>query len=470
MADTERAPAAAASEEAAEHVRRAAARLGVDIDHDEAERWIAAMTAESAGSVTVDVDTGVYGHRVTMADHDPAELERFRRIAAIVAFEDRPPQVLTALALSGSAAQNRIHRFPADVDFFERVHLRTDTQEDACVLLAEIIRDKALASMRGEGYRLQEVKYGNWPEDGTLDGAPITHGTPISWTPSWVEAGRLTYHRTDGTPVDLTWEEVAHDPGWCKLDWILADAGAHGLVNASNVLDPTWEAPDGRIVALDGFLDPYFQEVYLDTGSLPVFSRLVKEMGADAVAEYVERLTGEVFKYTVEQPNYGKAARRLYNVFRITGRYDEAAYVRELFDEPVTALYQLAGLLRALEEAAEADGAFAPEVMVTQVDQLIMAAIVALDGPEEAEMVRRLLGLRDALSGHREDDDRSGSIARMRRDAMTAVNAYFERVLTAVPSIREYLDGVAATYGTASAAAEPRADVATSVDASGTVA
>ena len=45
-------------------------------------------------------------------------------------------------------------------------------------------------------------------------------------------------------------------------------------------------------------------------------------------------------------PNYGKAARRMYNVFRLTGRYREAAYLRELFDEPVTALYQVAALLR----------------------------------------------------------------------------------------------------------------------------
>jgi hypothetical protein len=472
MADMED-EAAAAREDAAGHVLRAAARLGVDIDHDEAKRWIAAMSAESSGSVTVDVDTGVYGHRVTMADHDPAELERFRRIAAIVALEDRPPQVVTALALSGSAAQNRIHRFPADVDFFQRVHLRIDTQQEAGVLLSEVIRDKALATMRGVGYRLQEVKFGNWPENGTVDGKPIAQGNPISWAPGWVEVGHLTYHRADGTPVHLTWQEVAHDPGWCKLDWILADAGAHGLVNVSNVLDPTWEAPDGWIVALDGFLDPYFQEVYLDTGSLPVFSRLVKEMGADAVAEYVERLTGEVFKYTVEEPNHGKAARRLYNVFRITGRYDEAAYVRELFDEPVTALYQLAGLLRALDEVADAadvDGAFAPEAMVSQVDRLIMAAIVALDGPAEAEMVRGLLDLRDALSGHRHDDDRSESIAEMRRDALTAVNAYFEQALTEVPSIRHYLDGVAATHGTGSPGTDGRVEGITSVDGAGATA
>jgi hypothetical protein len=175
-------------DDATECLLAAAARLGVDIDHDEAERWIAAMSADSSGSVTVDVDTGVYGHRVTMADHDPAELERFRRIARLVGFEDRPPEILTALALSGSAAQNRIHHFPADVDFFERVHLRTETEQEACALLADLIRDKALATMRGDGYRLQEVKFGNWPEDGTIEArrsprAPRSPGNLRGWKP-----------------------------------------------------------------------------------------------------------------------------------------------------------------------------------------------------------------------------------------------------------------------------------------------
>ena len=124
------------------------------------------------------------------------------------------------------------------------------------------------------------------------------------------------------------------------------------LANACNMLDVTWEAPDGTITPLDGFLDPYFQEVYLETDSIPLFSKLVKELGADSVDDYVETLEHEVWKYTVKDPNYGKAARRLYNVFRLTGRYAEAAYLRELFDEPVTALYQVAALLRTLDEAS----------------------------------------------------------------------------------------------------------------------
>jgi hypothetical protein len=50
-------------------------------------------------------------------------------------------------------------------------------------------------------------------------------------------------------------------------------------------------------VPLDGFLDPYFQAVYLDAESIPIFSKLVKELSAD----------------TVKDPNFGKVARRLYN-------------------------------------------------------------------------------------------------------------------------------------------------------------
>jgi hypothetical protein len=437
-------------EDATEKLLDSAEAMGVQIDREAANRWIAAMSAESSSTVAVDVNTGVYGHRVTMADHDPAELARFRRMAEIVGFPDRPPEVTTALALSGSAAQARIHRFPADADFFERVHIRAETREEACTVLADVIREKALATLRDKGHRLQEVKFGNWPIDAVVDGEPMKKGKPVSWTPAQVEAGVIGYQGADGADAELRWEEAAQDPGWCKLDWVISDPG-RSLANVSNVLDPTWEAPDGTITPLDGYLDPYFQEVYLETESIPLFTRLVKEMGADSVAEYVARLDGEVYKYTVTDPNYGKAARRLYNIFRLTGRYNEAAFIRELFDEPVTALYQVAALLRTLDEAADAHDNFRTDTMVAQVDQLIMTAITALEGRAEAEMVRRLLRLRDAVSQRAEAAARAEDIAGMQEDAMRAVNEYFERVLTGVPSIKAYLDGVVAAHEPASA-------------------
>jgi hypothetical protein len=247
----------------------------------------------------------------------------------------------------------------------------------------------------------------------------------------------------DGSARTVTWAEAAQNPGWCKLDWVVADPARGQLANASNVLDPTWEAPDGSISPLDGFLDPYFQEVYLDTDARPLFDRIVKDLSADAVDEYVKQLEHEVWKYSVKDPNWGKVARRLYNIFRLSSHYAEAAYIRELFDEPTTALYQVAALIRTLDEAASDGSPFDREVLVQQADQLIMSAIAALEGPEEAEVVAQLLRFRDQLSG-RIKTDRSVEVEALRSETMNTVNEYFKRRLYAVPGIATYLDKVAA--------------------------
>jgi hypothetical protein len=426
-------------------VLAAARDLGVELDADEAEAWMASMSSEAAGSLVVDVDSGVYGHRVTMADVDDASVARFRQMARIVGFEDRPPQVLTALALAGSAAQARVHRFPADADFFERIHITAPTREAACDLLADVIRDKAAATLGGAGYRLHEVKFGTWPADVTLAGGTVRAGSPVSWTSADVERGEISYRTGSGATATFSWADAAKDPGWCKLDWVIADPERGTLANASNSLDVTWEAPDGSVTPLDGFLDPYFQEVYLDSDSIPLFSRLVKHLGADAVAEYVEVLNHEVHKYTVTESNHGKVARRLYNIFRITGRYAEAAYIRELFDEPVGALYQLAALLRTVDDAADSPESFQADALVREVDTLIMSAIGALDGPTEAEMVARLLRVRDAVASSAAEASYETELEAARTDAMRAVDEFFKRALRAVPTIAAYLDEVAAT-------------------------
>jgi hypothetical protein len=382
-----------------------------------------------------------------MLDFAPGDLARFREMAPIVGFEDRPPHVLTALSISGSAAQSKIQAFPADCDFFERVHIRADTREAACNILADLMREKALATASGPGHRLWEVKFGTHPGAGRQSGRPVSAGGPISWTLDEVRAGQIEVVRDDGSVRVVTWAEAAAEPGWCKLDWVIADRTRGRLANASNMLDVTWEAPDGSISPLDGFLDPYYQEVYLEAESIPLFSKLVKQLSADAVDEYVEQLEHEVWKYTVKEPNFGKAARRMYNVFRMQGRYTEAAYLRELFDEPVTALYQVAALIRTLDDAASSGEAFATETMVAEVDRLIMSAIQALDGPQESEMVGHLLRLRDSLRAREARDARAAELTGVQGAALDAVNAYFERMLRAVPEIDAYLGELAARPG-----------------------
>ena len=419
-------------------------RLGVELDEAEAAEWVAALAVESAGGdVVVDVDSGIFGHRASMLDFTPGDLARFRAMGEVVGFPDRPPEVRTALALSGSAAQGKVQAYPGDCDFFERIHITAPTREAACERLAFEMRDKALSTRVGPTFRLWEVKFGSYPFDGERAGKAVKKGTPISWTADEVATGAIVVNR-DGEPVTVTWEDAAAEPGWCKLDWIVADPERQALANASNMLDVTWEAPDGTIEPLDGFVDPYFQEIYLEPESLPLFQKLIGELATDSVETYVSQLEHEVVKYATRDPNWGKVARRLYNIFRLTGRYPEAVYLRELFDEPTTVLYQVAALVRTLDEADRPGAGFDVDILLRQTDDLIMSAIAALEGRSEAEMVRHLLALRDNLQARRGAEGRTGNVSGVKDQAMEAVNAYFAKRLFDVASIKVYVEGLVA--------------------------
>ena len=101
-----------------------ARRLGVEIDEVEALQWLTAVAlARESADVIVDIDAGVFGHRVTMLDFSPEDLSYFRQVGELVGFEDEP-DVETALALSGSAAQSKVQTYPGDCDYFERVNIK----------------------------------------------------------------------------------------------------------------------------------------------------------------------------------------------------------------------------------------------------------------------------------------------------------------------------------------------------------
>jgi hypothetical protein len=434
-------------------VIESARRLGIELDEAEALQWLTAMAVaeskptdaqETGKDVVVDEKSGVFGHRIAMLDFSPADLARYRKIGELVGFPDRPGVVETALALSGSSAQSKIQTYPGDCDFFERVNILAPTRQAACAILAQIMREKALNTMRGQGYQLIEVKFGSCPSTVIKAGIEIKSGSPVSWNTAEIQAGQIEVLKPDGTPVTLKWNDVASDPGWCKLDWVVVDPQRSQLANASNMLDVTWEAPDGSLTPLDGYLDPYFQEVYLEAESIPIFSKLVKHVSADALDDYVHALEKEVSKYISRQPtNYGKAAKRMYNVFRLTGRYEEAAFLRELFDEPTALLYQVWSLIRTIDDVDQKQVDISLEQIITQADQLILAVIQVLEGPQETELVRMLLRLRDSLVRQENfDAGLTPEAEATRAEVIRIVNNFFYEKLTAMPKIREYMEGL----------------------------
>jgi hypothetical protein len=208
------------------------------------------------------------------------------------------------------------------------------------------------------------------------------------------------------------------------------------------MLDVTWEAPDGEITPLDGFLDPYFQEVYLDVASVPIFSKLAQHVSSDALDDYVTALEREVYKYLTKDINYGKVAKRMYNIFRLTGKYEEAAFLRELFDEPATILYQIWSLIRTIDDAYIPGSSITYEQMVGSTDKLILEVIRALEGDEETEIVKHLLNLRSALAQPEAREQLTAEAEAARARIINLVNNFFYERMTALPAIKGYMDEV----------------------------
>jgi hypothetical protein len=430
------------SHESIQEVIDSAKRLNVELNETEAKEWLEAIqkAKESDDDIAFCERTGVFGQNMAMLDFSTERLDYFRKIGALVEFFDEPGRVETALALSGSSAQSKIQRFPGDADYFERVNIIAPTKEAACQILAEIMREKALSTVQGSTYQLIEVKMGSYPAD-FIKGKRTYHAdSPISWDPDEIAAGKKIGFTPDGQPYEIVWEQAAQDPGWCKLDWVVADPINGSLANASNMLDVTWEAPDGSIIPLDGYLDPYFQEIYLQAESVPIFSKLAQHVSADALENYVTALEGEVKKYLTKQVNYGKAAKRMYNIFRLTGQYPEAVYLRELFDEPASLLYQIWSLIRTVDDAIAAKAPFKTEQLIRQAEELMMEVIRVMEGAREAEIVRRILRFRDAIHNLESYETLSAEAEAARDEVINVVNNFFYEKMTAIPKIQAYMD------------------------------
>jgi hypothetical protein len=424
-----------------QRIIESARRLGIEMDEEEALQWLTAMAVEqSGGDIVFNMRQGVFGHRVTMLDFSPDDLAHFREVGQLVEFKDIPGKVETALALSGSAAQSKIQTYPGDADYFERVNILAESKENACQILGDLIRDKSLQTAKGPNYQLIQVRMGSYPQDVIRNDQIQKKDGSIEWSLNEIKDGYIEVLSKAEDPLRILWDEAAQDPGWCKLDWVVADLVRNELVNASNMLDVTWEAPDGSITPLDGYLDPYFQEVYLEAESVPIFSKLAQHVSANALDDYVDQLEKEVNKYLTKNINYGKAAKRMYNIFRLTGRYNEAAFIRELFDEPATLLYQVWALMRTMEECCLPDSDIPIENIQAQADKLILEVIEALEGGQEVAVVQHLLRLRNSLEDQKAGRPLSNEVEAARAEVINMVNNFFYEKLTGYPLIKDYIE------------------------------
>lgn len=425
----------------------AARQTGVEVDAREAAQWMVAMSsAERQNAVTQalaqDAGTGIFGHRVALLDFDADDLAYFRRLAKHVRVVAHP-DIEAAIAIAGSAAQGKVQLFPGDCDFFERVNIHAPDAATAKKLLREALRATALRAFAEPDIVLVEANLGTYTQPVLERGQARASGDPITWTPQDVANGDIKVTDVNGNELVVRWDEVEVGKGWTYLGWIVADRERGRIALASNMLDVTWEAPDGTITALDGSVDPFFQEIYLEPGELPIFTKLARAMTPDALVAYTNAMRAQVLHYTHEEPNYGKASKRLYNLFRLTDQLEAAAYVRELFDEPSAQLYQVPGLLEAAEIALRDPRAEIDRGTVLKQIELVARQVKdATEGKDEARILAELERLRSDVLSEPPGADWDEILQEVRKRCAEIVNEFFRTRLFGLAAIREFVEGL----------------------------
>ncbi len=99
----------------------------------------------------------------------------------------------------------------------------------------------------------------------------------------------------------------------------------------------------------------------------------MKHVSSDALADYVAALEREVEKAVTKDPSAaGRQPSGSCNIFRLTGAYEEAAYLRELFDEPTT-MYRCTTLIRTVDDASRSGSSISRRPSMPQIDALILS-------------------------------------------------------------------------------------------------
>ena len=424
-------------------VLAAAQKLGIEADAEDAQKWMLAVAAnEDTDQITADVSSGIFGDRVSLLDFDTDDLERFRRLVPFVRLEPRP-ELESAISIVGSAAQGKVQIFPGDADFFERAHIKAKNEDEAKTILREIMRDTALRAVAQPDIVLLTVDVGAYPEPVIERGRKKKAGESMDWTTADVQRGSITVEAEAGGTRTYQWDETDVGSGWLFVGWIAAEREEGRIALASNVIDASWEDPDGGIHSLDGSVDPLVQEIYLELDAIDLVARLAQHIPPGARSNYQNIMREQVYHYTKEDPSYGKAAKRLYNLFRITDELEAAAFVRELFDEPSARLYQVSGLLDAADAALDPDSGIDRETVMQQLDVVAHAIEEVTEGAEEAELLESLRRLREAaLAEGKASGDWGEVLGDVRSRCSEIVSEFFRVRLIGYDPIREYLESM----------------------------
>ena len=378
---------------------------------------------------------GVFGLDDVVGDFDASGVESLREIAGMIRTQAREG-VRSAMALAGSAAQSKFQLFPGDCDFFERVHIVAPTREDAVEVLAATMIESVARTFTNPHLQFVEMKLGLYPSAYSRQQEPVSQGAPISWglggdrraggargRPDRRDATGCGCTRSPWTPVSSSWTGsslTATATAWCRCRRSSTRPGRHPTVR-------WW-----RSTACSTASTRRSTSTRTARSTSNAWCSTSRPTGWRTTST---RSGGEIAKYSAEgHENYGKVAKRLYNITRILRRDADASYLRQLFDDPPARLYQVGGTMHALSEAIRADR-LDRETIVAQLAALegtIADCYTGEDREEIIDLVRRLPEM--------DEDELLAAADRIAAASNTQVSGYFQQKIAESPGLKTVYD------------------------------
>jgi len=158
---------------------------------------------------------------------------------------------------------------------------------------------------------------------------------------------------------------------------------------------------------------------------------------------YITELEDQVRELVGSEPkDFARATLLIYDIFRLRDEQENALEISSLFDVPAIVLFQVPPLVRSIHRMDPTPTTATLDAVLERIDDLTRLVIVALEGHTDADVVRRLLDLREAVSAAHLDPGRYETVTAAADHLTHLVNAFFFDRLTAIPALRNYVVGL----------------------------
>jgi hypothetical protein len=89
------------------------------------------------------------------------------------------------------------------------------------------------SSFQGPSFVFIEAIFRKYPRNIIVDEKLRKNGILITWKPEKLKDGCINAFSVDRREDLIQWDDIDNDPGWYKLDWVVADAALGKVAKAS---------------------------------------------------------------------------------------------------------------------------------------------------------------------------------------------------------------------------------------------